>query len=271
MLASDIDGTYIFHGGKNYPDGREKNNEKIAYFIENGGHFTFSSGRNHKDIYEIIPALDSLVNLPCVLCNGSFCYDTKTGEIKNPTYLEPAPTLDLLKKISEMGNIGWRISWRDGFLIRAEDGIIASDLQRMGLEDIATIKPFSEFDGKGYFKIVCMASGQTFGDVFAELRRQFPMFTYTRSSDKLVEIMPLGITKATQLGYIKGELAKTHPNVTLCCVGDFDNDADMLRFADIPMCPENATDAIKNICKVRLCHASQGALADAIEKIEQSL
>ena len=53
ILASDIDGTFIFHG-EPLPT---VNLEKIRYFIDNGGKFTFSSGRNHIDIYSVIPSI----------------------------------------------------------------------------------------------------------------------------------------------------------------------------------------------------------------------
>ena len=103
------------------------------------------------------------------------------------------------------------------------------------------------------------------------VEKEFPMYDYTRSYIWLTELMPKGISKATQLKFIMSEARKTNPNAKLYCVGDFDNDADMLRVADVAMCPENATDEIKKLCSVRLCHAKDGAIADAIEKIEAGL
>ena len=51
LLLSDIDGTIAWNSEYIPPE----NIEKILYFKENGGHFAFSSGRNHKDIYRILP------------------------------------------------------------------------------------------------------------------------------------------------------------------------------------------------------------------------
>ena len=108
ILASDIDGTFIFHGAP-FPT---VNLEKIKYFIENGGHFTFSSGRNHIDIYSVIPSIEEYVNTPCVLCNGTFCYDIVTHEIKNAHYLESEHLIPLFRRVRELAGdkIGFRVS-----------------------------------------------------------------------------------------------------------------------------------------------------------------
>lgn len=269
ILASDIDGTYLWHGNLTAP----QNNEKIKYFIENGGKFLFSSGRNHKDIYRIIPDIDNLVSAPCVLCNGCFCFDIGTKKIINPTYLDPTEAVALCKRVAELcrGRIGWRVTWDGGFLISDDDSIMESELKRTKLFEYTTVKPLSEFDGKGYFKAVFYSSPEVLSEVFSVIKTEFPDFTYSRSSEKLTEVMPHGTSKATQLKYLKDSLKKTHPDAKLFCVGDFDNDEEMLRFADVGMCPDNATETIKDICKVQLCHCMDGAVADAIDKIEKMI
>ena len=41
VIASDLDGTYFATGTKLV----ERNLERVRYFCENGGHFTFATGR----------------------------------------------------------------------------------------------------------------------------------------------------------------------------------------------------------------------------------
>ena len=269
MVASDIDGTFIWHGGMN----NARNEERIRYFIENGGHFSFSSGRNHKDIYLIIPELKEMCNMPCVLCNGAFCYDAQTDEISNPTFLDGEKTLAFLRRINEVSEnrIGWRITDRGGFLIRDDDEIIKASMVKMNMLDFATrIAPFNEFDGNGYFKVVFTSDDIPYMlNVFEQMKKEFPTFGYTRSAVHLMELLPQGISKASQLGYLKEFLRGKYGEMRLFGIGDFDNDADMLKFSDVAMCPENATDGIKALCDVKLCHARDGAVADAIDKIEK--
>ena len=269
ILASDIDGTFIFYGAP-FPT---VNLEKIKYFIENGGHFTFSSGRNHIDIYSVIPSIEEYVNTPCVLCNGTFCYDIVTHEIKNAHYLESEHLIPLFRRVRELAGdkIGFRVSCRRGFLYDKNDIAMKESLEKNGQTQFATAIDFDELCGNDYFKAVFVSEPQILSDTFDIIKKEFPMYDYTRSYIWLTELMPKGISKATQLKFIMSEARKTNPNAKLYCVGDFDNDADMLRVADVAMCPENATDEIKKLCSVRLCHAKDGAIADAIEKIEAGL
>ncbi len=269
ILASDIDGTFIF-GGAPFPT---VNLERVKYFIENGGHFTFASGRNHIDIYSVIPSIEEYVNTPCALCNGTFCYDIVTHEIKNAHYLESEHLIPLFRRVRELAGdkIGFRVSCKRGFLYDRNDIVMKESLERNGQTRFATAVDFDELCGNDYFKAVFISEPQILCDTLGVIKKEFPMYDYTRSFVRLIELMPKGISKATQLKYIISEARKTNPDTKLYCVGDFDNDADMLRIADVAMCPENATDEIKKICSVVLCHARDGAIADAIEKIEAGL
>ena len=116
LLLSDIDGTIAWNSEYIPPE----NIEKILYFKENGGHFAFSSGRNHKDIYRILPNLRELVSAPCILCNGSYLYDAETEEILNPRYLDEKNAVTLLHEIkSSFPTVGFRVTVPDGFLVPA--------------------------------------------------------------------------------------------------------------------------------------------------------
>ena len=75
-LASDIDGTFVCQYGLVHP----RNYERVKYFVDNGGHFLLSSGRNSKDIC-VAGDILRLVNTPCVLCNGAMLYDIENDVI----------------------------------------------------------------------------------------------------------------------------------------------------------------------------------------------
>lgn len=269
LLASDIDGTYVW---KNSP-GIPRNAERVRYFIENGGKFAFSSGRNHKDLRLVIPEAEELCSMPCVLCNGAFCFDTKTGEISNPYFLDEKKAAEMLRYAGSLcgDDVGWRVSDEKGFLIRESDEYIQNNLKSASEEIYALARkiPDDEIDGKRFFKAVITSRNmEKLGRIFEAVKDKFPDFSYTRSSDHIAEILPKGVSKAVQLNYLKEKYEKALGGVTLFCVGDYDNDIDMLKFADVGMCPANATEQVKSICKVRLCHCSEGAVAHAVDVIE---
>jgi hydroxymethylpyrimidine pyrophosphatase-like HAD family hydrolase len=51
------------------------------------------------------------------------------------------------------------------------------------------------------------------------------------------------------------------------CIGDYENDIDMLENADKAFCPSNAIDEVKAVCHKILCDHNDGAVADMIEYI----
>ena len=83
----------------------------------------------------------------------------------------------------------------------------------------------------------------------------------------MLELQPLGVSKSFQFPFLRSR----YQSATLYAIGDYDNDAEMLRHADVAACPENASEEIKKIAAIHVCHCKDGALADLIEKIDMTL
>ena len=269
ILASDIDSTFVWQYGYVNP----KNFEKIKYFIANGGHFLFSSGRNSKDITVVSDDLLSLVNTPCVLCNGGMLYDIEHDVIENPVYVD---TKELVKMLSDVEktfpDVGFRASYSGGFVVRESDEYIKNELEKYGILKFATFMELKDFLNYKFFKAIFRSNPERIIEVSEYiLPRYSDKFYFTRSSHTIFEVQPLGVTKAYQLKYLKEKMKKTMPDIELWCVGDFDNDIDMLKFADVAACPENATDTVKSICSVHLCHCKDGAVGELIDVIEERI
>ncbi|MBR6050134.1 MAG: HAD family phosphatase [Clostridia bacterium] len=269
ILASDIDGTFVWQYGEVSP----KNYEKIRYFIENGGHFLFSSGRNTKDICVVGEGLLSLVNTPCVLCNGALLYDVRKDVIENPVYVDTADMVALLTDADEkFPDVGFRASYEGGFIVREGDDYIRNELTKYDTVRFATFVSLPDFNKYKFFKTIFRAPAERVAEVADYIIPKYSdRFAFTRSSVNILEVMPQGVTKATQLKYLKEKMKKDYHDATLWCVGDFDNDVDMLRFADVAACPANSTDAVKAICSVHLCHCKDGAVGELIDVIEERL
>lgn len=268
LLLSDIDGTFAWNSESISP----RNFDAIRHFTDDGGHFAFSSGRNQKDIYRILPNLRELVNMPCILCNGCYLYDAGTNEILNPQFLDEKGAVRLLREIrSRFPDIGFRVTTPDGFLVPAGDAVMLRQLSEWGIADIATIRDISEFDGKSWFKIVFVhraADNAGLSEVADYIgKNDSGLFTLTRSSETILELQPRGVMKSFQFPALRARF----PGTSLYAIGDFDNDAEMLRNADIAACPQNASEEIKKIASVHVCHCKEGALADFIERIESTL
>ena len=84
----------------------------------------------------------------------------------------------------------------------------------------------------------------------------------------MVELMPIGISKASMLVDIKEKMLDK--DTVLCTVGDYDNDLEMHAISDLSVCPSNANDAVKSVCKLQLCSNDDGVIADLVEYFDKN-
>ncbi len=265
LIASDIDGTLLWEA--NYINPR--NLTRLRDFCEGGGHFALSTGRNHKDIYKVVGDFGQFITMPCILCNGSYLYDTQTGKIMNPQYFDRKKTTEFLRELRrDFKNIGYRASFEGGFLVPEDDTIIMPVLKHMGIDMLATLCPAEEFENHDLFKSVMIGAPEDLLRLRARIEENYAgVFTVTTSGPSMIELQPYGISKSFQIPYLKS----LYPGAELWCIGDYDNDIEMLRDADVSVCPQNATDAVKAIADVEVCHCKDGALAALIDEIERRI
>ena len=266
LIASDIDGTLLW----DYSYINPRNFEKLRYFCDNGGHFSLSTGRSHRDVFVVAQQLKEYVNMPCILCNGTYLYDHISDEILNPYYLNTRPLIEAFKFVKErFSDIGMRATATHGFLCPAEDDVAIKFLKETGLGHLVTILPIDAFIGESLFKAVfTSADTEKLLRLQDELRQKYgEYFSIMLSGKTILEILPIGISKKTQFPYLK----TIYPGSELWCIGDFHNDVEMLSGADVAVCPENAVPEIKQICQLQVCHCKDGALADMIDEIEKRL
>ena len=269
IFASDVDGTFASYKQPM----AHKNIEALKYFKENGGRFCFATGRNHYDINTVVKCdHGEIAGLPYVLCNGTYLYDPVKNEIIDPLYLDAAWVKELFAAIRrDFPESGVRSTTRRGFLALEDDMTVREQLSRYGLESMLYTVHAKDFTGEGVFKIVLSHEdhevveamrkyvAEKFGDVFSA----------TRSTSYIVEVLPKGISKAYRLLKMRNEIKKENPDVRLFCIGDFDNDIEMLSEADFSFCPANACERVKAIAKKEVCHCNDGALAEAIQFMEK--
>lgn len=269
IFASDVDGTFASYKQPM----AYRNIEALKYFKENGGRFCFATGRNHYDINTVVKCdHGEIAGLPYVLCNGTYLYEPVKNEILDPLYLDAAWVKELFAAIRrDFPESGVRSTTRRGFLALEDDMTVREQLSRYGLESMLYTVPAEDFTGKGVFKIVLSHEdhevveamrkyvAEKFGDVFSA----------TRSTSHIIEVLPKGISKAYRLLKMRDEIKKENPDVRLFCIGDFDNDIEMLSEADFSFCPANACEKVKAIAKKEVCHCNDGALAEAIQFMEK--
>ena len=268
FIASDLDGT--FFGSKTHLV--ERNLDRIKYFCENGGRFTFATGRLPLFIRKPIPNPENIVNFPAVMGNGTCLFDYQNQKALEEHFLDTtliAEVEDFLIK-----ETGFDAAIRATFA----EGVVFSTLENNALKrEFETFPEYVE-------RVVCSAnkwreynlykanirgSVDVIQEMYPRIKERFgEVFTVTTSANTMIELMPYGISKASMLADVKERMLGI--NTVLCTVGDYDNDLEMHSIADLAVCPSNANDIVKSVCKLQLCSNNDGVIADLIDYFDMN-
>ncbi len=251
-----------------------RNIEAIEYFMAHGGTFTVNTGRS-------IPMASGVlisqvpVNAPLLLYNGSGAYDKETGKLTRYTPIDLNPAI-LIEDIAErFPQLLIEIQALDAHYLTKQDTGWENYCKSNGCPwDYCTPEqvphPFLKITFNGKFRKptvadLCIASPEEI-EVFDRLVKylqtaygdKLDMF---RSFPRLVDCQAKGVSKLKAARDLQQTLGKK----ILICVGDAENDSNMLDGADYAFCP--ADGAVANRYET-VCPCANGAVADVIyEKI----
>ena len=273
LIVTDLDGTFFGKGARLV----ERNLTAIERFKTGGGHITAGTGRIPANIRKGIPNCGELFNAPAVTANGAFIYDLTADICLKSTPMDAEAALAAARLVESLNpKVGMRVSTGKHFLVN-RDRLNPAILRDVGGDPdtyAGEILPLNEWktEGATWYKMVFRGEAEDLLSVRPAVEAAFgDTFEYSVSSPHFFELQKKGCTKATGLRfaaeYLEGALG--HP-VTTVAVGDQENDLPMLLAADIAACPENAVDAVKTVCSVRLCHHDEGCIADLIGRLEKS-
>lgn len=268
VIASDLDGTYF--GSKQYIIPR--NIERVKYFVENGGHFTFATGRLPLFLKKPIPDPENHINMPAVLGNGTCIYDYNLQKTMDESFVDSALIIEMIAFVrSVVSGIGFRGVFPEGVVVSdLENPIIRGEFERFPPYINKQVLPASEWGDFKLYKTNVMGDERDIDMIYPLLKEKYgERIGVTRSASFMVELVPKGVTKAVALK----ELVESYFDrpMTLCCVGDYDNDIEMLEAADISACPENANDNVKALAKLHLCSNDDGVIGDLIDWLDKNI
>ena len=273
LLVSDFDHSITGPDG-NIP---ARNIEAVRYFIENGGTFTFCTGRSISNMTEDASLVPT--NAPLLLLNGSAAYengkclyyqaiDLDVGEVLSRLEAEfPQFNLD----VQDLYNV-YLVNEKPGFGAFYD----AMGWPHQPLESIDQIKVFLTFSIVGTPRCNDVT---TLFDITPEEDAEFNRLqnriaelwgdkTVTfRGSPRAVNIHAKDANKGAAAADLKKRLGKK----LLVAMGDAKNDITMIQMADYGFCP--ADGQVAGLFPDRLvCPCGEGALAQIIyEKLPEIL
>ena len=262
LLVTDLDGTFFAKGARLV----QRNLDAVARFQAGGGLFAIASGRLHLNLRGAIAEPEKLCNAPAILSNGAYLYDFTENRAFSEDFLPEADAralMDFAKR--EFPEVPCRVSTPYSMRTEALRGELVRDATTFD-EDSVEVKPLSLWRYDDWYKLVFRAEPQSIAAVRARFEECFgERFDAFCSGLSFFEVQKKGINKA--LGIKKLQALCGGERTVIAC-GDFENDLEMLRAADIAVCPENAQDALKADSDFVFCHCDDGLIADVVEAIE---
>lgn len=248
LIITDFDGTFAGRDGRIVVE----NCDAIKYFTENGGYFTFASGRSPRKMKELFPDFHTLVNAPMIMVNGELLYDASSDEIIEEQPFDADTGIPIAREIlTRFPKI--TLSVTDGEQYTADRMPEAGHNEKWRM-------------------MTCVGAPNAIAECYEEFSHRLKeTFTVRRPSDSLIDITKKGIHKGAFLPVIRRLLeARGNYGLRIICVGDYENDLDMLEGADLAVCPSNAIDAVKEVCTHVLCDHDDGTIADLINKLKRN-
>lgn len=263
-IVTDLDSTLLYKGVL-----PPQNAQAIETFTKSGGRFTIATGRNHLSVQNAVPDVVRLLNAPAILCNGTYFYDFEKGERMGEVRLTPEQAKGLLCFAKTyFPNVPFRISVFDGFRCEGAVGYLKDDIKTYG-ESAVDISPADTWPLDDWYKLVFRHDPEVLEPVRALFEEKMANsgIAIFKTARHFLETQSERCNKAKGIEWLRDRLPNRGGTVIAC--GDFENDIDMLKAADVAICPENAVDAVKCVSHHVLCHCSEGLFVEVLKRIEE--
>lgn len=258
ILFTDLDGTLITKNDKAEASISKENIDAINYFKENGGKFSFSTGRLPEYVKDSIMKFVT-PNAPVAVVGGSCIYDFEKDSYIRINHLN-RDAYSIIYDAAENSR-----DLYENVYLNSESRALEINFENFKGMDFVR----DSLENNNWCKAVFTARKEcTVLDLKERLlndSRYNKKFDFVRSWPVGLEILNIDSTKGYCVSFLKKHLNMT----TSICVGDFENDISMIEEADIGYAVENAIDSVKAVAD-RITVSNEGhALAKIISDIDK--
>lgn len=264
FLASDIDGTLLENGRVN-----PANLEKIKYFISEGGKFSLASGRTIGGIGLVMPMFGDIDIAPCVLGNGSTIYDFRKKRMLAEKTLVSGSEKAAAEVMEAMPQIGIEVHAGEKIFVIRNTAEVQDHIDYEALKtEKVTLEYASQFKwNKVNFFATTLQEREELKKITAKFIGVSDFVDTGAFINNRVryyhEQVPPGVSKAESLVYLCSELRIKKDG--FFAIGDYYNDLEMIKRADIGAVTAEAPDDVKAYADFIACGVADGAVADFID------
>jgi Cof subfamily protein (haloacid dehalogenase superfamily) len=263
VLISDFDGTLV---NKNGVISKE-NIDAINYYIENGGIFCGATGRTHLGVDIMRDALPIVA--PWILFNGAGVYDFRSGQFVHIDSIESVTLLPIARAVMEkLPHMNVQVTTnRMQYFVNPSgrpDPIVIEENQVYEEKNIDEIT-------EPWIKLIFNGSKEDLKKIEMIILDKLDQdsFRYFYSGKAYLEIMGRKVSKGTGLKALVESLPENIEKIY--AIGDYYNDVELLRGADISAAPDNAPDDIKANVDVIVSGHDDHAVMEFINWIEENI
>ncbi len=260
LLCTDLDGTLL----RNDKSISRENLAAIEYFKKEGGIFTLVTGRMPFSAAEVYQAVQPNGPFGCI--NGGGIFDHRSRE-----YVWTLPisksVLELVEyAVAQVPGIGVQVNTFEHIYFCRENSAMATFREDLKVPNLTC--HYREVKGP-IAKVVFGDDNKEHITKLQEVLTLHPRageFDFIRSELRLFEILPKGISKGTLLLKL-AELLNIARDKTIA-IGDYDNDASMLRAAGTGIAVANASPAAKEVADYITVSNEEHAIARIIDELD---
>jgi len=261
LLTTDLDGTLL----KNDKSISQENLSAIEYFKQNGGKFTFITGRPSVVVNDLFSAVRP--NAPIGCFNGGGIYDAERKEYLWTVEL-PREALELVENVDRVfPEMSIQICcFKNCYFCKMNPSLI-KHLITANFPDLRC--HYNEID-EPIAKVLFADESEENLFKLMDILKSHPRadeFDFIRSDPEFYEILPKGVSKGTLVLKL-AELLGIDKNRTIA-MGDNDNDASMLQSAALGIAVSNASPAAKAAANMITVSNEENAIAKIIDDIDK--
>ena len=222
-----------------------------------------ATGRTIQSFEQYLEMLE--LKEPVIMYNGAAIHDFTAGKTLFTHPLPESAKKTALSILEAMPDLGGEVLKTDGtYVFRNNDYQILHT-------KICGITPFYQelesIEEGGWLKVLFSMSPEDM-DYIQVLVKHIDCcgLSFVKSSDMFYEMLPEGVSKGSALEEYRK--LPGFEEFTFVSVGDFDNDIEMIKAADLGACPANAEDSVREKADLILTRTNdEGAVAELIDEI----
>lgn len=264
ILITDVDGTLADSSHKV----SQKNKEAIAYFVAQGGHFGVATGRTPQNA---VPYLEGLaINTPCVLYNGGALYSWQNKQFIMTRHMESKDLAEYLRYLIErFPQMCIEVFTKGQLYVITDPANIDEHMEREKQE--FAYAALDDILDMAWIKLILCAEHEQLvacRQLLRELKLEDKVNSFF-STDIYLELVARHVSKGSMLGEMLN--LEEYRGKKVIAAGDFQNDIEMLRRADLGVAPSNAQSDVKAAADVIAASNDEHLIHDIIYRILPTL